>query len=33
VGGRALRITSRQLLLDLPVDELETAYKAPFRGY
>ena len=33
VGGRTLRITSRQLLLDLPVDELEAAYKAPFRGY
>jgi phosphoribosylformylglycinamidine synthase len=33
VGGRTLRITSHQLLLDLPVDELEGAYKAPFRGY
>jgi phosphoribosylformylglycinamidine synthase len=33
VGGCALRITSRKLLLDLPVDELEAAYKAPFRGY
>ena len=33
VSGRTLRITSRQLLLDLPVDELEAAYKAPFRGY
>ncbi len=33
VSGRTLRITSHQLLLDLPVDELEGAYKAPFRGY
>ncbi len=33
VGGRALRITSEKLLLDVQVDELETAYKAPFRGY
>jgi phosphoribosylformylglycinamidine synthase II len=32
-GGRTLRITSHQLLLDLPVDELEGAYKAPFRRY
>ena len=32
-GGSALRITSQKLLLDLPVDELEAAYKAPFRGY
>ena len=32
VGGRNLRITSHTLLLDLPVDELEAAYKAPFRG-
>jgi len=33
VVGRTLRITSHTLLLDLPVDELEAAYKAPFRGY
>ena len=33
VGGRTLRITSHQLLLELPVDELEGAYKAPFRRY
>jgi phosphoribosylformylglycinamidine synthase len=28
-----LRITGSQLLLDLPVQELEAAYKAPFRRY
>jgi phosphoribosylformylglycinamidine synthase len=33
VGGSALRITSQKLLLDVPLDELEAAYKAPFRGY
>jgi phosphoribosylformylglycinamidine synthase len=33
VGGKNLRITSDKLLLDLPVSELTTAYKAPFRGY
>jgi phosphoribosylformylglycinamidine synthase len=33
VGGKNLRITSDKLLLDLPVTELTTAYKAPFRGY
>ncbi len=33
VGGRSLRITARKLLLDLTVDELEAAYKAPFRRY
>jgi len=32
-GGRTLRITSNHLLLDLPVEELEGAYKAPFRRY
>ena len=32
-GGRTLRITSDKLLADLPVGELEAAYKAPFRGY
>jgi hypothetical protein len=33
IGGRVLRITSEKLLLDCAVDELEAAYKAPFRGY
>ena len=33
VGGRSLRITARKLLLDLAVDDLEAAYKAPFRRY
>jgi phosphoribosylformylglycinamidine synthase len=33
VGGRSLRITAQKLLLDLAVDELEVAYKAPLRGY
>ena len=33
VGGSHLRITARQLLVDVPVKELETDYKAPFRGY
>jgi phosphoribosylformylglycinamidine (FGAM) synthase-like enzyme len=33
VIGKNLRITSDKLLLDLPVAELETVYKAPFRGY
>jgi phosphoribosylformylglycinamidine synthase subunit PurSL len=33
VGGKNLRITSDKLLLDLPVAEFETVYKAPFRGY
>ncbi|MDP3395202.1 MAG: AIR synthase-related protein [Methanoregula sp.] len=33
VGGKNLRITSGKLLLDLPIAELTTAYKAPFRGY
>jgi phosphoribosylformylglycinamidine synthase len=33
VSGRTLRITSQKLLLELSVDELEGAYKAPFRGY
>jgi phosphoribosylformylglycinamidine synthase len=33
LGDRSLRITSRKLLLDTAVDELEAAYKAPFRGY
>jgi phosphoribosylformylglycinamidine synthase len=33
VTGKNLRITSGKLLLDLPVAELTTAYKAPFREY
>jgi len=33
VGGSALRLTSQKLLLDLPLDELEAAYKTPFRRY
>jgi phosphoribosylformylglycinamidine synthase len=33
VGGGALRVTAGKTVLDLPVDELETAYRAPFRGY
>jgi phosphoribosylformylglycinamidine synthase II len=33
VSGRSLRITAHTLLLDLAVDQLEDAYKAPFRGY
>ena len=31
--GTRLKITGRQLLLDIGVEELEAAYKAPFRGY
>lgn len=33
VAGKNLRITSDKLLLDLPVAELETVYKTPFRGF
>jgi phosphoribosylformylglycinamidine synthase subunit PurSL len=33
VRGNRLRVTASELLLDIPVAELETAYKAPFRGY
>jgi phosphoribosylformylglycinamidine synthase II len=32
-GGGALRVTADKTILDLPVDELEAAYRAPFRGY
>jgi phosphoribosylformylglycinamidine synthase len=32
-GGTALRITAQKTVVDLPVDELEAAYKAPFGGY
>jgi phosphoribosylformylglycinamidine synthase len=33
VGGRALRITGQHRIIDLQVNELETAYKSPFFGY
>ena len=33
VGGRTLRITQETTVLDLPVSELEAAYKAPFGRY
>ncbi|MEI7857420.1 MAG: AIR synthase-related protein [Methanomicrobiales archaeon] len=33
VVGKNLRVTSDKLLMDIPVAELETVYKAPFRGY
>jgi phosphoribosylformylglycinamidine synthase len=33
VGGRALRITGPHMIVDLQVNELETAYKSPFIGY
>ena len=33
VGGRSLRVAAQKNLIDIPVDELETAYKSPFRGY
>jgi len=32
-GGGALRVTAGKTVLDLPVNELEAAYRAPFRGY
>jgi phosphoribosylformylglycinamidine synthase len=32
-GGNRLRITGKNLLVDTGVSELETAYKALFRGY
>ena len=32
-GGNRLRITGKNLLVDTGIGELETAYKAPFRGY
>jgi phosphoribosylformylglycinamidine synthase len=32
-GGSAFRVAAQKTIIDLPVDELETAYKAPFRGY
>ena len=33
VCGRNLRITGNKVVIDLPVEELETFYKSPFRGY
>ena len=33
VGGTRLRVTARNLLIDVDVAELEKAYKSPFRGY
>jgi phosphoribosylformylglycinamidine synthase len=33
VKGGGLRVTAGKTVIDLPVDELETAYRSPFRGY
>jgi phosphoribosylformylglycinamidine synthase subunit PurSL len=33
VQGASLQITAEKTLLDIPVSELEAAYKAPFRSY
>jgi phosphoribosylformylglycinamidine synthase len=33
VRGKTLRITGKTTLLELPVSELEAAYKAPFGRY
>jgi phosphoribosylformylglycinamidine synthase len=33
VGGRSFRVAAQKNLIDIPVDELENAYKSPFRGY
>jgi phosphoribosylformylglycinamidine synthase II len=33
VGGTDLRIAAGETILHLPVEELETAYKSPFRGF
>jgi phosphoribosylformylglycinamidine synthase len=33
VCGTNLRITAQKTIIDLPVKELETAYKSPFLGY
>ena len=33
VCGRALRITGQKIVCDLPVEDLETAYKSPFQVY
>jgi len=33
VYGRDFRIMAQKSIIDLPVEELETAYKSPFLGY
>jgi phosphoribosylformylglycinamidine synthase len=33
LGGRSLRVAAQKNFIDLLVDELENAYKSPFRGY
>jgi phosphoribosylformylglycinamidine synthase len=33
VGGRSFRVTAEKTIIDLDVDELESAYKSPFREY
>jgi phosphoribosylformylglycinamidine (FGAM) synthase-like enzyme len=33
VTARDFRVTAQLILIDLPIDELETAYTSPFRGY
>ncbi len=33
VGGKAFRLTAQKNSINLPVDELEAAYKSPFREY
>jgi hypothetical protein len=33
VCGRDLRIITQKTIIDLPVEELEAAYKSPFLGY
>ncbi|MCX6692074.1 MAG: AIR synthase-related protein [Methanoregula sp.] len=33
LSGRSLRVAAQKNLIDIPVDDLENAYKLPFRGY
>ncbi len=33
VAGRSFRVAAQKTLIDIPMDELENAYKSPFRGY
>ncbi|OPY38979.1 MAG: phosphoribosylformylglycinamidine synthase II [Methanoregula sp. PtaU1.Bin051] len=33
VAGKVLRVTARTTVIDVPIADLETAYKSPFRGY
>jgi phosphoribosylformylglycinamidine synthase len=33
VGSRSFRVAAQKTRIDIPVDELENAYKSPFRGY